>query len=159
MQQLAVYILHYCKVPPTNDYLITELTYHILWLVLVAHEVLSTSDDGCKEHPKHVERSCSEIKYTLLTAASRWKPIYIILYYITLYYIILYYIILYYIILYYLFKLNIFDQFIAQIKPRNIFFKKLNISTKQHRDYMLSSEVHITISTIFFVLESASHRV
>jgi hypothetical protein len=31
-------------------------------------------------HPKHVERSCSEIKYGLLTAASRWKLIYFILY-------------------------------------------------------------------------------
>jgi hypothetical protein len=42
-----------CKVPPTN--------YHILWLVPVAaHAVLSTSDDGCKEQPKHVEKSCSE---------------------------------------------------------------------------------------------------
>jgi hypothetical protein len=38
----------------------------------------STPDDGCKEHPKHVERSYSEIKYSLLTAASRWKLIYII---------------------------------------------------------------------------------
>jgi hypothetical protein len=44
---------------------------------VVAHAVLSTPDDGCKEHPKHVERSCSEIKYRLLTAASRWKLIYI----------------------------------------------------------------------------------
>jgi hypothetical protein len=42
---------------------------------VVAHAVLSTPDDGCKEHPKHVERSCSEIKYRLLTAASRWKLI------------------------------------------------------------------------------------
>jgi hypothetical protein len=40
---------------------------------VVAHAVLSTPDDGCKEHPKHVERSCSEIKYRLLTAASLWK--------------------------------------------------------------------------------------
>jgi hypothetical protein len=42
-----------------------------------AYAVLSTPDDGCKEHPKHVERSCSEIKYRLPTAASRWKLIYI----------------------------------------------------------------------------------
>jgi hypothetical protein len=68
-----------CKVPLSNDYLIPELTYHILWLVpVVAHAVLSTPDDGCKENPKHVERYCSEIKYRLLTAASRWKLIYII---------------------------------------------------------------------------------
>jgi hypothetical protein len=40
---------------------------------VVAHAVLSTPDDGCKEHPKHVERFCSEIKYRLLTAATRWK--------------------------------------------------------------------------------------
>jgi hypothetical protein len=40
---------------------------------VVAYAVLSTPDDGCKEHPKHVERSCSEIKHRLLTAASRWK--------------------------------------------------------------------------------------
>jgi hypothetical protein len=67
-----------CKVPPTNDYLIPELTYHILWFVpVVAHAVLSTPDDGCKELSKHVERSCSEIKYRLLTAASRWKLTYI----------------------------------------------------------------------------------
>jgi hypothetical protein len=53
-------------------------TYHILCLVpVVAHAVLSTPDDGCKEHPKDVERSCSEIKYRLLSAASRWKLIYI----------------------------------------------------------------------------------
>jgi hypothetical protein len=45
---------------------------------VVAHAVLSTPDDGCKEHPKHVERSCSEIKYRLLTAAFRWKFIYVI---------------------------------------------------------------------------------
>jgi hypothetical protein len=44
---------------------------------VVAHAVLSTPDDGCKEHPKHVERSCSEIKYRLLSAASRWKLVYI----------------------------------------------------------------------------------
>jgi hypothetical protein len=40
---------------------------------VVAHAVLSTPDDGRKEHPKHIERSCSEIKYRLLTAASCWK--------------------------------------------------------------------------------------
>jgi hypothetical protein len=28
---------------------------------VVAYAVLSTPDDGCKEHPKHVERSCSAI--------------------------------------------------------------------------------------------------
>jgi hypothetical protein len=44
---------------------------------VVAHAVLSTPDDGCKEHPKHVERSCSEIKYILLTATSCLKLIYI----------------------------------------------------------------------------------
>jgi hypothetical protein len=55
-----------------------EVVVSILWLVLVvAHAVLSTPDDGCKEHPKHVERSCSEIKYRLQTAPSRWKLIYI----------------------------------------------------------------------------------
>jgi hypothetical protein len=43
----------------------------------VAHIVLRTPDDGHKEHPKHVEKSCSEIKYRLLSAASRWKLIYI----------------------------------------------------------------------------------
>jgi hypothetical protein len=32
---------------------------------------------GAKEHPKYVERSCSEIKYRLLNAASHWKLIYI----------------------------------------------------------------------------------
>jgi hypothetical protein len=44
---------------------------------VVAHAVLITPGDVCKEHPKHVERSCSEIKQSLLTAASRWKLIYI----------------------------------------------------------------------------------
>jgi hypothetical protein len=44
---------------------------------VVTHAVLNTPDDGCKEHPKHVERSCSKIKYRLLNAASRWKLIYI----------------------------------------------------------------------------------
>jgi hypothetical protein len=44
---------------------------------VVAHAVLNTPDDGCKKHPKHVERSCSEIKYRLLSAASHWKLIYI----------------------------------------------------------------------------------
>jgi hypothetical protein len=39
-----------------NDYLITDLTCHITWLVpVVASAVLCTPDDGCKEHPKHVE--------------------------------------------------------------------------------------------------------
>jgi hypothetical protein len=37
-----------------------------------------TPDDGCKEHPKHVQKSGSEIKYRLINAASRWKLIYII---------------------------------------------------------------------------------
>jgi hypothetical protein len=67
-----------CKVPPTYDYLITELNYHILRLVpVVAHAVFRTLDDESKEHPKHVEESCNEIKCTLLTAASCWKLIYI----------------------------------------------------------------------------------
>jgi hypothetical protein len=44
---------------------------------VVAHTVLRTPDDGRKEHPKHVEKSCSEIKYRLVSAASRWKLIYI----------------------------------------------------------------------------------
>jgi hypothetical protein len=44
---------------------------------VVAHTVLRTPDDGRKDHPKHVEKSCSEIKYRLLSAASRWKLIYI----------------------------------------------------------------------------------
>jgi hypothetical protein len=44
---------------------------------VAAHAVLSTPDDGCKEHLKRVERSCSDIKYRLLTAASCWKLIYI----------------------------------------------------------------------------------
>jgi hypothetical protein len=44
---------------------------------VVAHAVLSIPEDGCKEHPKYLEKSCSEIKYRLQTAASRWKPIYI----------------------------------------------------------------------------------
>jgi hypothetical protein len=44
---------------------------------VVAYAVLSTPDDGCKEQLKHVERSCSAIKYRLQTAASRWKLIYI----------------------------------------------------------------------------------
>jgi hypothetical protein len=52
------------------DYLITELNYLILLLVpVVAHAVFRTPDDGRKEHPKHVEESCSEIKYILLSAA------------------------------------------------------------------------------------------
>jgi hypothetical protein len=29
---------------------------------VVAYAALNTPDDECKEHPKHVERSCSEIK-------------------------------------------------------------------------------------------------
>jgi hypothetical protein len=29
---------------------------------VVVYAVLITPDDGCKEHPKHVERFCSEIK-------------------------------------------------------------------------------------------------
>jgi hypothetical protein len=45
---------------------------------VVAHTVLKTPDDGCKEHPKHVEKSCCEIKYRLLSAESRWKLVYII---------------------------------------------------------------------------------
>jgi hypothetical protein len=44
---------------------------------VVAHAVFRTPDDGCKEHPKHVEISCSEIKYRLLSVAPRWKLIYI----------------------------------------------------------------------------------
>jgi hypothetical protein len=36
-----------------------------------------TPDDGRKEHPKHVEETCSEIRYRLLSAASCWKLIYI----------------------------------------------------------------------------------
>jgi hypothetical protein len=72
------YLALKCKIPPTYDYLITELNYHILWLVpVVAHEVFRTPDDGCKEHPKHVEKSCNEIKYIQLSVASRWKLIYI----------------------------------------------------------------------------------
>jgi hypothetical protein len=43
---------------------------------VVAHAVLRTPDDGCKEHPKHVEKPSSKIKYRLLSAASRWKLIY-----------------------------------------------------------------------------------
>jgi ABC-type glucose/galactose transport system permease subunit len=40
---------------------------HILCLVpVVTHTVFRTPDDGCKEHPKHVEKSWSEIKYKLL---------------------------------------------------------------------------------------------
>jgi hypothetical protein len=45
---------------------------------VVAHAVFRTPDDGYKEHPKHVQKSCSEIKYRLLSVASRWKLIYII---------------------------------------------------------------------------------
>jgi hypothetical protein len=41
------------------------------------HKFMYPPDDGCKEHPKHVEKSCSEIKYRLLTAASHLKLIYI----------------------------------------------------------------------------------
>jgi hypothetical protein len=44
---------------------------------VVAHAVFETPDDGRKEHPKHVEESCSEVKYRLLSAASCWKLIYI----------------------------------------------------------------------------------
>jgi hypothetical protein len=44
---------------------------------VVAHAVFRTPDDGCKEHPKHVEKSYSEIKYRLLGVASVWKLIYI----------------------------------------------------------------------------------
>jgi hypothetical protein len=44
---------------------------------VVAHRVLRTPDDGRKEHTKHVEKSCSEIKCRLLSAASHWKLIYI----------------------------------------------------------------------------------
>jgi hypothetical protein len=40
---------------------------------VVGYAVLNNPDDGCKEHPKHVERFCSEIKSKLLTAASLWK--------------------------------------------------------------------------------------
>jgi hypothetical protein len=48
---------------PINDHLMTDLTCHITWLVpVVASAVLSNPDDGCKERPKHVEKSCSEIK-------------------------------------------------------------------------------------------------
>jgi hypothetical protein len=66
------------QVPPTYDYPITELNYQTLWLVpVVAHAVFRTPDDGRKEHPKHVEESCSEINYRLLHAASCWKLIYI----------------------------------------------------------------------------------
>jgi hypothetical protein len=54
------------------------IRWYTVWLVpVVAHTVLRTPDDGCKEHPKRVEKSCSEIKYRLLAAASRWKLIYI----------------------------------------------------------------------------------
>jgi hypothetical protein len=44
---------------------------------VIAHAVFRTPDDGCKEHPKHVEKSCSGIKYRLLSVASRWKLMYI----------------------------------------------------------------------------------
>jgi hypothetical protein len=38
------------------EYLITALNYPNLWLVpVVAHTVFRTTDDGRKEHPKHVE--------------------------------------------------------------------------------------------------------
>jgi hypothetical protein len=50
-------------------------------LAVFAPIIRSTPDDGCKEHPKRVERSCSEIKYRLLTAAFCWKLIYIIAFY------------------------------------------------------------------------------
>ena len=43
------------------------------WLVPVAvTTVLCTPDDGCGRHPKHVEWSCSKIKYRLRIVASRW---------------------------------------------------------------------------------------
>jgi hypothetical protein len=47
------------------------------YLALLAHAVFRTPDVGRKEHPKHVEEICSEIKYRLLSAASCWKLIYI----------------------------------------------------------------------------------
>jgi hypothetical protein len=54
MQQLAVSILFHCKI---------YLKLHMQTLVpVVAYAVLNIPDDGCKEHPKHVERFYSEIK-------------------------------------------------------------------------------------------------
>jgi hypothetical protein len=44
---------------------------------VVAHAVFRTPEDGCKEHPKQVEKSCSEIKYRPLSVAFCWKLIYI----------------------------------------------------------------------------------
>jgi hypothetical protein len=44
---------------------------------MVEHTVFRTPDDGRKEHPKHVEESCIELKYRVLSVASRGKMIYI----------------------------------------------------------------------------------
>ena len=45
----------------------------IIWLVPVTvTTVLCTPDDGCERHPKHVEWSCSKIKYRLHIVASHW---------------------------------------------------------------------------------------
>ena len=44
-----------------------------IWLVPEAVvTVLSTPDDGCGWHPKHVEWFCSKIKYRLYIVASHW---------------------------------------------------------------------------------------
>ena len=54
-------------------YLLCLPTHRDIWLVPVAvTTVLSTPDDGCERHPKHVEWSCSKIKYWLLIVASCW---------------------------------------------------------------------------------------
>jgi len=65
-----------------NDYVLTEFTYYAyhtrrdIWLVPMAvTELLCTLDDGCERHPKHVEWSCSKIKYKLHIVAARWTLI------------------------------------------------------------------------------------
>ena len=44
----------------------------ILLVPVFGTTVLCTPDDGCERHPKHVEWSCSKIKYSLHIVASRW---------------------------------------------------------------------------------------
>jgi hypothetical protein len=67
-----------CSLAYNPSLLYSKPLHFTIWLVpVVAHTVLRTPDEGHKEHPKHVEESCSEIKYRLLSAASLWKLIYI----------------------------------------------------------------------------------
>ena len=54
-------------------YLLHFPTHWDIWRVPVAVTTVScTTGDGCERHPKHVEGSCSKIKYRPLIVASRW---------------------------------------------------------------------------------------